>query len=86
MPNGLETIRQGGEGAPQRVPFAPLLAVIAAIDAAFILALVAALSWQECVVVVLVTTALAGGTAFTALEMQRLGKKRVSELMRTFRG
>ena len=86
MPNGLETIRQEGEGTPQRVPFAPLVAVIAAIDAAFIFALVAALSWQERVVVVLVATALAGGTAFTVLEMQRLGKNGAGELMRTFRG
>jgi hypothetical protein len=76
MPDGLKTIRQGGEGTLHRVPFAPLVAVIAAIDAVLIFVLVAALSWQECVVVVLVATALAGGTAFTVLEMQRLGKKR----------
>jgi hypothetical protein len=79
MPNELETTRQGGEGVPKRMPFAPFVAVIAAINAAFIFGLVAALSWQECAVVVLVTTALAGGTAFTVLEMQRLGKE-ASEL------
>jgi hypothetical protein len=54
--------------------FAPFVAVIASTNAAFIFGLVAMLSWQECVAVVLVATALSGGTVFTVLEMQRLGK------------
>jgi hypothetical protein len=75
MPNELRKTRQGGEGVPKRMPFAPFAAGIAAINAAFIFGLAAALSWQECAVVVLVATALAGGTVFTVLEMQRLGKE-----------
>lgn len=77
MPNELRKTRhrQGGEGVPKQMPFAPFAAGIAAINAAFIFGLAAALSWQECAVVVLVATALAGGTVFTVLEMQRLGKE-----------
>jgi hypothetical protein len=73
MTRTLETA-QRGEGAPKRIPVALLVAVIAAIDAAFLFSLAAMLSWQGFVVVVLVTTVLAGGAVFTALEMRRLEK------------
>ena len=59
---------------PKRRSFAPFVAVIAATEVAFIFGLVTRLSWQECGLVVLVATALAGGTVFTLVEMQRLAK------------
>jgi hypothetical protein len=72
MSNGLEPKRQENKGVSKRTPIALFVAAIAAINAALLFCAVAPLSWQECVVVVLVTTALAGGTVFTVLEMQRL--------------
>ena len=74
MPNGLETIRRGNQGVPNRLLCALFLAAIAEINAAFLFGLVGALSWQECVVAVLVATALTGGIVFTVLEMHRLEK------------
>lgn len=74
MTRTLKTALQRGEGARKRIPVAPFVAVIAAVDAAFLFSLAARLSWQELVVVVLVTTVLAGGAVFTALEMRRLEK------------
>lgn len=65
----------------KRLPLAPFLAVIVAANTAFLFSLVAMLSWQKCVDVVLVVTALAGGAVFTVLELQRLGKKEGSELV-----
>ena len=72
MSNELEPKRQENEGVSKRTPIALFVAAIAAIDAALFFCAAAALSWQGCVVVVLVTTALAGGTVFTVLEMQHL--------------
>ena len=59
----------------QRMPLATFFAVLGVAEAAFLLGLVAMLSWQEWVLVILVTTALAGGTVFTVLEMRRLGNE-----------
>ena len=73
MPLALEARRRESEGVPKRVPFAPFMAIAAA-TTAFIFGLVAMLSWQECLMVVLAAAALAGGALFTVLEMQRLGK------------
>jgi hypothetical protein len=70
----LERTRRDSVGAPKGAPFAPLMAIAAA-TTAFIFGLVAMLSWQECLMVVLAATALAGGALFTVLEMQRLGKE-----------
>lgn len=70
----LETTRQEGEGVVKRVPFAPFMAIAAA-TTALIFGLVAMLSWEECLMVVLGAAVLAGGVLFTALEMQRLGKE-----------
>jgi hypothetical protein len=75
MTHGLETTPQGFDKVTKRVPFAPLLAAVAATNVAFIFGLVATLSWQQCLVVVLAAGALAGGTVFTVLEMHRLGKE-----------
>jgi hypothetical protein len=50
------------------------MAIIAA-TTAFIFGLVAMLSWQACLIVVLAAAALAGGALFTVLEIQRLGKE-----------
>ena len=75
MTQGLETTHQGFDKATKRVPYAPLLAAVAATNVAFIFGLVATLSWEQCLVVVLAAGALAGGTVFTVLEMQRLGKE-----------
>ena len=74
MPLALETTRRESEGMPKRVPFAPFIAIAAA-TTAFIFGLVAMLSWQECLMVVLAAAALAGGVLFTVLKMQRLGKE-----------
>jgi hypothetical protein len=71
----LETTRQGFDRGTKRVPFAPLLAVIAATSFAFIFGLVATLSWRQCLGVVLAAGSLAGGAVFTVLEMHRLGKE-----------
>ena len=75
MAHGMETTRQGFERLPKWVPFAPLLAAVAATSVAFIFGLVAMLSWQESLMVVLAAGALTGGVAFTVLEMHRLGKE-----------
>jgi uncharacterized membrane protein YjjP (DUF1212 family) len=74
MTHGLETTHQGFNRVAKRVPFGPLLATVAATSVAFIFGLVATLSWQQCLVVVLAAGALAGGAVFTVLEMLRLGK------------
>jgi len=74
MPLAQETTRRDSEGVPKRAPVAPFVAIIAA-TTAFIFGLVAMLSWQECLIVVLAAAALAGGALFTVLEMQRLGKE-----------
>jgi type IV secretory pathway VirB2 component (pilin) len=74
MVHALETTRQEDERAPKRAPFASFMAVIAAANTAFILGLVATLSWQECLTIVLAVSALVGGAAFTVLEMRRLGR------------
>jgi hypothetical protein len=75
MTHGLETTHQGFDRVSKRVPFGPLLAAVAATSVAFIFGLVATLSWQQCLVVVLAAGALAGGAVFTVLEMLRLGKE-----------
>lgn len=75
MPHARETTGQGGEGVPKRRTFALFVSVIGASEVAFILGLVARLSWQGCGLVVLLATALAGGAVFTVVEMQRLGKE-----------
>jgi hypothetical protein len=67
---------EGDEEVPKRRSFAPFVAVIAATEVAFIFGLVTNLSWQGCVLAVLITTALAGGAVFTVLEMQRLANER----------
>lgn len=74
MAHALETTRQEGEGAPTQAPFASFMVIIAAANTAFILGLVATLSWQECLAVVFAVTALTGGAVITVLEMRRLGK------------
>ena len=47
---------------------------IAAATAASIFGLIAPLSWQACFIVALAAAAIAGGTVFTVLEMQRLAR------------
>jgi len=74
MSQALETARRESEGVRKRVPFVPLMAIAAA-TTAFIFGLVAMLSWQECLMVVLAAAALAGGALFTVMEMRRLGKE-----------
>ena len=54
--------------------YAPFIAIAAA-TSAFILGLLATLSWQGSLMVAIAAAALAGGIAFTILEMQRLAKK-----------
>ena len=76
MTHGLEIAHQGTDKAAKGMPFAPWLAAVAAMGIAFIFGLAATLSWQPCLVVVLGSGALAGGTVFTFLEMHRLGKER----------
>jgi hypothetical protein len=72
MRYALKMTGQGDEDAPKRRTVAPFVAVIAATEVAFVFGLVTHLSWQGCVLAVLVATALAGGAVFTVLEMQRL--------------
>jgi len=74
MPHALEVTIRRGNGAPQRMPFA-YLAITAASSAAFIFGLLAMLSWQGCLIVMLAAATLAGGTVFTLLEMQSLGRE-----------
>src|SRR5689334_6290448 len=62
MRQALRTTNHGDGGMLQRIPLAAFLAVLGVAEAAFLLGLVAMLSWQEWVLVILVTTALAGGT------------------------
>jgi hypothetical protein len=58
---------------PQRIPLA-FMAITAAITTAFIFGLVAMLSWQGCLMLMLVAAALTGGAVFTFQEMQSLGR------------
>ena len=57
------------------MPYAPLIAITAAASTAFIVGLLAMLSWQECLMVALAAAALTGGAIFTVMEMHRLGKQ-----------
>jgi hypothetical protein len=59
---------------PQRIPFA-FMAITAAISTAFIFGLVATLSWQGCLMLMLVAAALTGGAVFTIQEMRGLGQE-----------
>jgi len=70
MPHTLVTTHQE---AAKQTPLAPFVAVIAA-TVAWIFGLVAMLSWQECLVVILAAAALALGAVFTILEIRRLGR------------
>ncbi|HEV3334540.1 MAG TPA: hypothetical protein VG096_26310 [Bryobacteraceae bacterium] len=74
MTYALKTSRQETEEV-KRMTFGPVVAVIAATDAAFVFGLVAMLSWEESVVAILVAIALAGGSAFTVRELRRLEKE-----------
>ena len=74
MSQALETACRESKGVRKRVPFVPLMAIAAA-TTAFIFGLVAMLSWQECLMVVLAAAALSGGALFTVMEMRRLGKE-----------
>ena len=74
MSQALETARRKSKSVRKRVPFVPLMAIAAA-TTAFIFCLVAMLSWQECLMVVLAAAALSGGALFTVMEMRRLGKE-----------
>ncbi|HEX4595221.1 MAG TPA: hypothetical protein VH157_13145 [Bryobacteraceae bacterium] len=56
------------------MPF-KFMAIIAASTAALIFGLVAMLSWQGCLMVVLGAAALAGGVVFTVLEMRSLADR-----------
>jgi len=75
MRYALKTTAQSNTEAPERWTLAPFLAVIAAAEVAFIFSLVTSLSWQGCVLAVLIATALGGGTVFTVLEMHRTGNE-----------
>jgi hypothetical protein len=76
MTHGPDIAHHGGDKAAKGMPFAPWLAAVAATGIAFIFGLAATLSWQQCLLVVLGSGALAGGSVFTFLEMHRLGKRR----------
>jgi len=54
--------------------YAPFIAIAAA-TAAFISGLLAMLSWQGSLMVAIASAVLAGGIAFTIMEMQRLAKR-----------
>jgi hypothetical protein len=58
---------------PHLTPLA-FMAITVVISAAFTLGLVAMLSWQACLMLMLVAAALAGGAIFTIQEMQSLGR------------
>ena len=75
MSQTLDAARRDGEAALKRVPFVPFMAIAAASTAAFIVGLLAMLSWPECLVVVFAAAALTGGAVFTVLEMQRLARE-----------
>jgi uncharacterized membrane protein YjjP (DUF1212 family) len=51
------------------------IAVIAAAAAALVFGLLAMLSWQDCLMIVLAAAAIAGGAVFTVVEMRSLGKE-----------
>jgi hypothetical protein len=57
---------------PQRIPLA-FMTITAASSTAVIFGLVAMLSWQSCLMLMLVAAALTGGAVFTMQEMQSLG-------------
>lgn len=57
---------------PQRIPFA-FMAITAAITTALVFGLIAMLSWEGCLMLMLVAAALTGGAVFTFQEMQSLG-------------
>jgi len=52
--------------------FEATLAIVAVATLAFIIGLVAGLSWQECVTLIIGVSCLLGGIVFTLIEMHRL--------------
>ena len=52
--------------------FIYLLTVVAGANAGLIVSLLAALGWQECLIVMFAFSALAGGAVFTFFEMREL--------------
>jgi lipoprotein signal peptidase len=51
------------------------IAIIAAANTGLIFGLLAKLSWQACLLLMLAVAALAAGIVFTVLEMRSLGKE-----------
>ena len=74
MPQTIETTEHHPQPLPKRVLWAPIMAVIAIINSAFMLGLATTLTWRECAAVALVAVVLAGGAIFTYREMQRLAR------------
>ena len=75
MQHALEVSYPEHKGVSKRMPY-EFVAIIAATTTAFIFGLIAMLSWQQSLMVVLAAAALAGGAVFTVQEMHGLGRKR----------
>ncbi len=67
------------QGTTETATELPLLgsfiAIIAAANTGLIFGLLAKLSWQSCLMLMLAVAALAAGIVFTVLEMNSLGKE-----------
>ena len=63
------------QSTTERPVIGSTIAGIAAANTALILGLLAKLSWQECLMLIVAVAALGGGIVFTILEMQSLGKE-----------
>ncbi len=75
MSSSAETPRPT-ERVPTWVLFALALAAVTGASFVFIFGLSATLSWEQVLAAALAIAAIAGGTLFTVLEMQRLGRRR----------
>jgi uncharacterized membrane protein YjjP (DUF1212 family) len=69
------TLKAKHDSSPKSSQWIYLLTVIAGMNAGFILSLLGALDWQECLIVMFALGALAGGAVFTLLEMRALSQR-----------
>ena len=64
---------EDGENTGNELPFEYLLPMVAAATVALMFSLLAGVSWQVCLMLILAVAALTGGVAFTLMRMHSLG-------------
>jgi lipoprotein signal peptidase len=71
----MQHLQRTKETATELPLLGSFIAIIAAANTGLILGLLAKLSWQACLMLMLAVAALAAGIVFTVLEMHGLGKE-----------